>query len=97
MPTPYRRLHVTLTPELETVLGDLSALTGKGQATILREFLVGALPGLQAFAGALRDLQGGKRDQVVEQMLGTLDQAVSEGRQLSLAMKQKRRRRKRVP
>ena len=96
MPTPYRRMHVTFTPDLETVLGELQALTGKRPATILRELLVEALPGLQAMVEAIRRAQQGAPAEAVEQMLGVLDREVAEARQLGLELRQKRRR-KRVP
>ena len=96
MPTPHRRLHVTLTPELEAVLTDLSGLTGRPQAALVRELLVEGLPGLQAMAEALRMAYSGKPREAVDQMLGVLERETREARQMGLELRQKRRR-KRVP
>ena len=96
MPTPHRRMHVTLTPDLERVLGELQALTGKRPATILRELMVEALPGLQAMVEAIRRAQQGAPAEAVDQMLDHLDREVASARQMGLELRQKRRR-KRVP
>ena len=96
MPTPHHRMHVTLTPDLERVLGELQALTGKRPATILRELMVEALPGLQAMVEAIRRAQQGAPGEAVDQMLAVLDREVASARQMGLELRQKRRR-KRVP
>ena len=89
-------MHVTLTPDLERVLGELQALTGKRPATILRELMVEALPGLQAMVEAIRRAQQGAPAEAVDQMLDHLDREVASARQMGLELRQKRRR-KRVP
>ena len=96
MPTSHRRLHVTLTPELEQVLSDLAYLMDRPQAAIVRDLLIEALPGLQAMSDAMHEAMHGKPRGAVQQMLGLLDRTLAEGQQLSLEMKHKRRR-KRVP
>ena len=89
-------MHVTLTPDLERVLGELQALTGKRPATILCELMVEALPGLQAMVEAIRRAQQGAPAEAVDQMLDHLDREVASARQMGLELRQKRRR-KRVP
>ena len=99
MSTPHRRLHVTLSPELETVLSDLSGLLNRPQAAIVREFLIEALPVLQETTEALRTALQGKPTEAVEAMMGVLDRELVGMRQMQLEMraKQRRRRRKGVP
>jgi hypothetical protein len=99
MPTPHRRIHVTLTPELETVLDELHRLTGERPATIVRSLLTEAIPGLQAMGKALQHAQEGAPREAVEQMLDVLEKEVSSARQIGLEFREKypRRRRKRVP
>lgn len=93
MPTaPKNRMHVTLTPDLKRVLGELQALTGKRPATTVRELLVEAVPALQAMAQAIRRAQEGAPREAVDQMLAVLDREVAEARQLGLGLKAKRRR-----
>lgn len=93
MPTAHRRIQLTLTPELDRVLSDVAGLSGKPQATIVREMLVEALPGLQLWIDAVRIAESRPKE-AARKMLGVLDAVSVEVDQLRLPLKQRRRRRK---
>lgn len=51
------RVNLTLTPELDRLLDRISAATGTGKATFVREILLGAMPQLEQMASALELVQ----------------------------------------
>jgi predicted DNA-binding protein len=50
-------MHVTPSEASSRLLGELSKLTGRGQATIVRELLDEAVPAMQLAVEALRDMK----------------------------------------
>jgi len=52
MPSENARVNLTLPPDVISVLDRLGACTGAGRATIIREWLIEALPALDGFAKA---------------------------------------------
>lgn len=57
MPAARPRIQVTPSDQAARLLGELSKLTGKGQATIIRELLDEAAPALQMTVDAFRQIQ----------------------------------------
>jgi predicted DNA-binding protein len=64
MPTVHPRVQVTPTERSYRLLVALSKLTGKGQATIVRELLDEATPAMEMMVEALAELK--KRPQQME-------------------------------
>jgi len=96
MPTPYRRLQLTLPPELDRVLEVLGRAVGKPQATVVRELLMDALPGLQGMADALVLAKEGKPQEAAQQIVDAANDASRTARQMGLDLR-RRARSKRVP
>lgn len=84
------RVNLTLTPEAIEVLDRIEAVTGAGRATILREFILEALPGIAEMARAL-EMAKEKNMDAFKVMAKTIDQTVADSQQLSLDIKRTRR------
>ena len=84
------RVNLTLTDEAIVILDRIGAVTGTGRATILREFILEALPGLSEIARALEMAQAKNMD-AFKVLAKTIDQTVSDSQQLSLDIKRTRR------
>lgn len=84
------RVNLTLPEELIRVLDRMGKVTGTGRATIIRELLLEAAPGFAQMAHAL-ELAKKKNLDAYTVLAGAMDQAVSEGSQLSLDIKKQRR------
>jgi hypothetical protein len=85
------RVNLTLTDEAVAVLDRIGAVTKTGRATILREFILEALPGIAEMAYAL-ELAQQKNLDAFKVMAKTIDQTVADSQQLSLDIKRTRRR-----
>ena len=57
MPAARNRIQVTPSETVARLLTELSALTGQGQATIIRELLDEAVPALEMTLGAFRSIK----------------------------------------
>lgn len=84
------RVNLTLNDEAIEILDRIGAVTGTGRATILREFILEALPGLSEIARALEMAQAKNMD-AFKVLAKTIDQTVSDSQQLSLDIKRTRR------
>lgn len=84
------RVNLTLPAEVVAVLDRIANATGTGRATMVREVLIDGLPGLADMATALEMAQKKNADGFKLLAKG-IDAAVSEGQQLSLDIKRKRR------
>lgn len=84
------RVNLTLTDEAIAILDRIGTVTGTGRATILREFILEALPGLSEIARALEMAQAKNMD-AFKVLAKTIDQTVSDSQQLSLDIKRTRR------
>ena len=73
MPAARPRMHVTPSENVHALLGEVSRLTGKPPATIVRELLDEAVPALEASVEALRMLKNRPMQamQAVDRMLDT--------------------------
>lgn len=58
MPASRPRMHVTPSEQGYRLLQELSKLTGKAPATIVRDLLDEAAPALETMVQAFRDIQG---------------------------------------
>jgi predicted DNA-binding protein len=67
MPAARQRMHVTPSETTSRLLGELSKVTGKGQATIVRELLDEASPALEMMLQAFQQLA--KRPQEMEAVI----------------------------
>ena len=97
MSTPDRigiRINLTLPPDVVVVLDRIANVTGAGRATLLREFICEALPGLGGMAQAL-ELAQQKNTDAFTVLAKTLDKTVHDSQQLSLDIKRTRRRMRR--
>ncbi len=70
MPAARPRMHVTPSETSYRLLQELSALTGTGAATLVRELLDEANPALEAAVHAIRDVQ--KRPEQVQAAMARL-------------------------
>lgn len=84
------RVNLTLTDEAVAILDRIGAVTGTGRATILREFILEALPGLVEIAQAL-ELAQAKNMDAFSVLAKTIDKTVADAQQLSLDIKRSRR------
>lgn len=84
------RVNLTLDREVVAVLDRIAKATGTGRATMVREVLTDGLPGLRDMATALEMAQKKNAD-AFKFLAKGIDAAVSEGQQLSLDIKRKRR------
>lgn len=85
------RVNLTLTPEAVATLDRIGAVTGAGRATILREFILEAMPGIAQIAHSL-ELAQAKNLDAFKVLSDTIDQTVSDAQQMSLDIKRTRRR-----
>lgn len=93
-PAPDRagvRVNLTLTPELVATLDRISARTGAGRATLLREMIEGNLSTFVTMADAL-DLAAAKKIDAFAVLSRTMDDVAQQAGQLSLDIKRTRRR-----
>lgn len=93
-PAPDRagvRVNLTLTPELVSTLDRITARTGTGRATILREMLEENLAAFVTMADAL-DLAAEKKLDAFTVLSRTMDDVAERAGQLSLDIKRTRRR-----
>jgi len=70
------RVNLTLTPELDRVLGRLSAASGAGKASFVREWLIEALPVLDQLATSMEQAKAGNLD-----VFDSLARVMREGRE----------------
>ena len=85
------RVNLTLTDEAVAILDRIGAVTKTGRATILREFVLEALPGIVEIAHAL-ELAQQKNLDAFKVMAKSIDKTVADSQQLSLDIKKTRRR-----
>lgn len=71
------RVNLTLTPELDRVLGRISAVTGAGKASFVREWLIEALPVLDGLALSMEQAKNGNLE-----VFDSLARVMREGRQV---------------
>lgn len=93
------RVNLTLTDDVLAVLDRMSAVSGAGRATIIREWLETALPMMSNLAEAM-EMAAAKNIDAFSVMVKSLEQAAGEADQLALDLKKKRRaamRRKAAP
>lgn len=88
------RINLTLPPDLVATLDRMSGVTKAGRASIIREFLIEAHPGLQDIAQAL-ELAAAKNMDAFKVLSKTLDESVQQSQQLSLDIKRTSRRMRR--
>lgn len=88
------RVNLTLPQDLVDTLERMSSVTGSGKASIIREFLIEAHPGLRDMATAL-EMAAAKNADAFKLLAKTLDQSVNQGQQLSLDIKRTSRRMRR--
>lgn len=86
-----KRVHLSLPPEAIAVLDRIGAVTGAGRATIVREWIIGALPSLTSVAAALESAQLGRLE-AFEQLEQGLSQARQKADQAELDLDTGRRR-----
>lgn len=84
------RVNLTLTDEAVATLDRIGAVTGAGRATVLREFILEAMPGIAEIARAL-ELAQAKNMDAFKVLAKTIDNTVHESQQLSLNIKRTRR------
>lgn len=84
-----RRISVILDPDIDAALTAIVAVTGQPVATVLRELLREAAPGLQAMAQALTMVQGAPK-KAAAMMVKEVDRQVIEIVQASLPLRPKR-------
>lgn len=88
------RINLTLPPEVVATLDRMAGVTSAGRASIIREFLVEAHPGLQDMATAL-EMAAAKNADAFKLLAKTLDNSISQSQQLSLDIKRTSRRMRR--
>jgi predicted DNA-binding protein len=88
MPTQFRRIQITIDPELNDVLSELAGLTGKPIATILRSWLREAVPHI-AEALAAEQMARTAPKKAAARMATLSEGLVREVRQLAMPLKQK--------
>ena len=88
------RVNLTLPEDLVATLDRMSAVTSAGKASIIREFLIEAHPGLRDMATAL-EMAAAKNADAFKLLAKTLDQSVHQSQQLSLDIKRTSRRMRR--
>ena len=88
------RIGLTLPPDLVATLDRMSAVTSAGRASLIREFLIEAHPGLQEMATAL-EMAASQNADAFKLLAKTLDNSVKQSQQLSLDIKRTSRRMRR--
>lgn len=88
------RINLTLPPEVVATIDRMAKVTKAGRASIIREFLVEARPGLDEMAGAL-ELAAAKNVDAFKLLSKTLDNSITQSQQLSLDIKRTHRRMRR--
>lgn len=99
MPAARPRMHVTPSENVHALIRELSRLTGKQPATIVRELLDEAVPALENAVTALRMLQERPQEamRAVDRMIDGVVQDVTQARlDLDRAMNAKPGRKKSV-
>jgi predicted DNA-binding protein len=86
------RVNLTLSDELIRVLDRMTAVTGSGRATIIREILEDAAPGLAQMATALEEAHRGNVDSALRTLGRTLQENTVTSEQMSLDIARTRRR-----
>ena len=90
MPSNLTRVNLTLPDEVIAVLDRMAKVTGMGRATIVREWLVEALPGLNEMARAL-ELASQKNMDAFKVLADTLHDSARQSDQLVLDIRKSRR------
>jgi len=90
-PVQGPRVNLTLTDEAVAILDRIGAVTGAGRATVLREFILEALPGFADIAHSL-ELAQAKNMDAFKVLSKSIDSQVNQAQQLSLDIKRSRRR-----
>jgi predicted DNA-binding protein len=90
MPSQNTRVNLTLPDEVIAVLDRMGTATGTGRATIIREWLIEALPQLQEMARAI-ELARAKNIDAFKVIGDTLSKLSEQSGQLSLDIKKQRR------
>lgn len=85
------RVNLTLSDELIRVLDRMSAVTGSGRATIIRELFEEMGPQLAQMATALEHAKQGSVDAALKHIGKTVNNAVAQSEQLQLDIKRTRR------
>ena len=88
------RVNLTLPDDVVAILDRIGAVTGAGRATILREFICEAAPGLTDIARGL-EMASQKNLDAFKVLADTIDRSVADSQQLSLEIKRTRRRMRR--
>ncbi len=92
------RVNLTLPPEVVATFDRMSAVTGAGRASIIREILIESDSGMQDMAAAL-EMAAAKNLDGFKMLAKSLDDSVKQSQQLSLDIKRtsRRMRRKKSP
>jgi predicted transcriptional regulator len=61
MPTKHRRITISLPPDLDAALVELSEVDKRPQATIVTEFLTEMVPSMHAMSKIAKQLKAGKQ------------------------------------
>lgn len=85
------RVNLTLPLEVVATIDRMAKVTKAGRASIIREFLVEARPGLDEMAAAL-EMAASKNADAFKLLAKTLDNSITQSQQLSLDMKRTHRR-----
>lgn len=92
------RVNLSLPPEVVSILDRMGAVTGAGRATIVREFLIDAVPHLSELARALELAHSKNLDafkvmtKVVRDVAAQSDQLVLDIRRSTRAARRKKKR-----
>lgn len=84
------RMMLTLPPEVDAVLRDISSLSGVAPASYVTSVLVGMLPYLQQTVKALEKAQQGKLE-YLDMLQNTLFQAQAESAQIGMEIGEARK------
>ena len=88
MGTKFRRLNIVLDPDTDRVIVDLSRLTKRPQAAIIRELMREATPALAETVAAL-SLAATSPQRAVDRMVAMSDRVVAGVNQLTLGLRRK--------
>ena len=91
MPTDMRRLQIALPPDVDDALVRLHRISGKPQATIVRELLSDMVPVVLELAEAMEHATASPRESFAK-LQKVLDQATVEARQAQLDLDAARKR-----
>lgn len=92
------RVNLTLPPEVVATFDRMSAVTGAGRASIIREMLIESDSGMQEIATAL-EMASAKKLDGFKVLSKSIDDSIRQSQQLSLDIKRtsRRMRRKKSP